>query len=126
MDNTLIGWLVWLGSAAGVALVGGVLSRLLERAKWFQQISASGKQAVVIGGAVVIAVAGKAAAEYLTANPELAALVEPYAQTVLAVLGYLGAQAAHGMAKQQALKKDDERRAYVRMLRASVDDGAVG
>lgn len=126
MDNTLIGWLVWLGSAAGVALVGATLSRLLERTKWFQQISPNGKQAVVIGGAVVIAVAGKAAAEYLAANPDLTAMVEPYAQTVMAVLGYLGAQAAHGMAKESEQRKAQERKAYVRMVRAAVDDGAVG
>lgn len=126
MDNTLIGWLGWLGSGAGVIAVSALLSRLLERFAWFQNIDAGAKKAVVVAASALVAMGGYALAQWLTANPDINAAIAPYAAVLFAVVGGLTTQIAHGMAKQQAVKKEEDRKAYVRMVRAAVDDGAVG
>lgn len=126
MDNTLIDWLGWLGSGAGVIAVSALLSRLLERFAWFQNIDAGAKKAVVIAASALVAMGGYALAQWLTANPDINAAIAPYAALLFAVVGGLTTQIAHGMAKQAELRKVDEHRAYVRMMRAAVDDGAVG
>jgi hypothetical protein len=126
MDNTLIDWLGWLGSGAGVIAVSALASRLMERFAWFQNIDAGAKKAVVVSVAALVALAGYALGQWLTANPNINAAIAPYAALLFTVLGGVTTQIAHGMAKEAAERKASERKAYVRMVRAAVDDGAAG
>lgn len=98
-QSTLIQWLIWLGSAAGVIASATLFSRLLEHWQWFKQIAPNARHIVAGVGAVALALAGKAASDYFVANPELLARLEPYVNLAFSAIGYLTTQVAHGMAK---------------------------
>ncbi len=107
-QSTLIQWLIWLGSAAGVIASATLFSRLLERWQWFEQIAPNARHIVAGVGAIALALAGKAASDYFVANPELLARLEPYVNLAFAAAGYLSTQVAHGMAKVADNKRKKE------------------
>jgi hypothetical protein len=107
-ESTLIQWLIWLGSAAGVIASATLFSRLLEQWQWFKQIAPNARHIVAGVGAIALALAGKAASDYFVANPELLARLEPYVNLAFAAAGYLSTQVAHGMAKVAKEKRLNE------------------
>ncbi len=107
-QSTLIQWLIWLGSAAGVIASATLFSRLLEHWQWFKQIAPNARHIVAGVGAVALALAGKAASDYFVANPELLARLEPYVNLAFSAIGYLTTQVAHGMAKAAEEKRQKE------------------
>ncbi len=143
-QSTLIQWLIWLGSAAGVIASATLFSRLLERWQWFEQIAPNARHIVAGGGAVVLALAGKAASDYFVANPELLAQLGPYVDLAFAAVGYLSTQVAHGMGKasedraqkalQEAVKAQlqESKISFLplgtsdNLLRVTLEDGARG
>lgn len=82
-------WLAGAGAAAASAF-------LLERIASFQNLSANGKQMVAFSIAVVIGALAIAARDYLVAQPEVTAQIEPYVQMVIAAGAILVQQLAHG------------------------------
>lgn len=121
-QSTLIQWLIWLGSAAGVIASATLFSRLLEQWQWFKQIAPNARHIVAGVGAVVLALAGKAASDYFVANPELLARLEPYVNLAFAAAGYLSTQVAHGMAKAA---EDRRQKALQEAVKAQLQESKI-
>lgn len=89
---SLIEVLTWL-AGGGVAAVSAFI---LERISSFQNLSPNSKQMVAFSIAVIIGALSIAARDYLVAQPEVTAQIEPYVQMVIAAGAILVQQLAHG------------------------------
>lgn len=84
--------LTWLAGAGAAAVSAFVLERIAS----FQELSPSGKQMVAFSIAVIVGALSIAARDYLIAQPDVVARIEPYAQLLIAAASILIQQIAHG------------------------------
>lgn len=85
----------WLAGAG----VSAVSAFVLERLSGFQQLTPNGKQLVAMSIAVAVGALSIAARDYLIAQPDVTARIEPYAQMLIAAASILVQQVAHGVNK---------------------------
>lgn len=98
---TLIDVLQNIAAPAGIAAVAAVIaSVVLERVPAFAALSSNGKLAVATSCAILAAVIANATAQALVARPDIAALIEPYAQIVIAGVALVIQQLTHGATKK--------------------------
>lgn len=98
---TLTDALLNIAAPAGLAALAAVLaSVVLERVAAFNALSSNGKFAVATAFAVLAGVLAKAGAEALIARPDIAELIEPYAQIVIAGGALIVQQLVHGATKK--------------------------
>lgn len=98
---TLIDVLQNIAAPAGIAALAAVLgSGLLERIPAFNALSSAGKFSVAVAIAALAAVIAHATAQALVANPDIAKVIEPYAQIVIAGVTLIVQQLVHGATKK--------------------------
>lgn len=85
-------FLQFLATGGCVAVVSWALSWALEKSPRWQALPSNAKQAIILGIALVIGLVAQA----LLATPALLAVLAPYIQVVIFVVGaWLATQAAH-------------------------------
>lgn len=93
----LLNWVIVIGIPI---LAGTIVSNVLEKQPWFQNIGS--KNAVVIAISALLGFAVNLIKTWLVANPDALAAADVYVQMFLSTLAlYLTTQVVHGRAKMQ-------------------------